>query len=342
MASDDKTAPRVSIIVISKDRHADLLKAVASLKLLRYPHDRYEIVVVEEGDEPAPPEGVTYVFLPRRDKGLGFARNTGVRNSLQSDIIAFTDDDCLADPQWLDLMVAQFEDPRIMGVAGSTFAQPGSDFGLSQDILGFPGGGHKRYYAAHGKVVETTLLSGCNCAYRRSVFDEVTFKEDSYGRLGADDFLMGITVARKWKCVYVPDAIVYHKPRSTAKEVVRWFTRRRINELLLICTGTKKNFSEFFKQPHKMVLLRALALALIAVNRHWGGPLAALLILVSWYAYMFFKYKPLTGYYSSKSLPYMVPVVRLLMDLGTLVAEWKFITKDINCLSMALSEYNRK
>ena len=119
----------VSIVVISKDRRDDLEKAVDSLVRLDYPREYFEIVVVEEGDSPQPLEGVEYIFLPRRDLGLGYARNTGVRNA-KGDIIAFTDDDCIVDPLWLKEILAGFEDPMVQGVAGATFAQENGLIGM--------------------------------------------------------------------------------------------------------------------------------------------------------------------------------------------------------------------
>ena len=84
---------------------------------------------MEEGDSPQPLEGVEYIFLPRRDLGLGYARNTGVRNA-KGDIIAFTDDDCIVDPLWLKEILAGFEDPMVQGVAGATFAQENGLIGM--------------------------------------------------------------------------------------------------------------------------------------------------------------------------------------------------------------------
>ena len=94
--------PFVSIVVISRDRHELLEQTVDSLLALDYPSANYEIVIVEEGDGAKPIEGVHYVFLPRRNLGLGYARNTGVQNA-QGEIIAFTDDDCLHEKNWLTL-----------------------------------------------------------------------------------------------------------------------------------------------------------------------------------------------------------------------------------------------
>jgi cellulose synthase/poly-beta-1,6-N-acetylglucosamine synthase-like glycosyltransferase len=334
--------PFISIVVISKDRHEELEKAVASLSRLDYPATRYEVVVVEEGDTPHHIEGVHYVFLPRRDRGLGYARNTGVSHA-RGDIVAFTDDDCLVDPGWLHAMVAQFADPKVMGVAGATFAQLGCGLiGMCEDLLGFPGGGHKRYHACGGREGETNLLSGCNCAYRKGVFEDTSFKEDGYGRLGADDFLMGLTVAARGKCMYAPQAVVYHKPRGSFRAIVSWFTRRRINELLFEEEEEgRKSFAFLFRKPQRVILFRvALGLSLPLLFGKLGlGVL--LLAILAWCGLVILRSLPAAQYFPSRVVVFGVPVVRVFMDFGILVAEWRYLTRSHESLGFALGEYRR-
>lgn len=333
--------PYVSIVVISKDRHELLLTAIESLLCLDYPKDRYEILVVEEGDAPCPIDGVKYIFLPRRDLGLGYARNAGVKNAT-GDIVAFTDDDCIIDRLWLKELAAAFEDPLVGGVAGATFAQPGSLIGVCEDVLGFPGGGHRRYHEAAGKVLETHLLSGCNCAYRRDVFARWMFKEDGYGRLGADDFLMGQNVAGERKCLYVPTAIVYHKPRGSFLKIVRWFSRRKINELLYAeKSDGGKNLRNLFFPVYRVVLFRAIMLLVIPLLFGWSGLAFTGAIGVAWYIFILLKNLPVVRYFERRDVVFLVPIVRLFMDIGVLVGEWRYLSQDAEALGSTLKEYRR-
>ena len=341
MSPFENEAPFVSVVVITKDRHDDLQKAVRSLLDLDYPQERYEVVVVEEGDAPTPLAGVKYVFLPRRNLGLGYARNTGVRHA-KGEFIAFTDDDCIVDRLWLKEMMAALRIPNVGGVAGSTFAQPGSLIGYCEDILGFPGGGHRRYHDAMDRVVETNLLSGCNCAYRRVVFDKWSFKESSYGRLGGDDCLMGITVAKECKCLYVPSAVVYHKPRGSLRKIVSWFTRRRINELLFEEKGNDcKNYTTLIARPHRVMLFRALALVLLPLLLGWIGFAAVSVFGLLWYMFIFAKSLPVVRYFEGYGVAFLVPVVRAFMDVGALIGEWRYLTQSHEKLGLVLDEYRR-
>jgi len=284
---------------------------------------------------------VNYVFIPRRNLGLGYARNTGVSHA-RGDIVAFTDDDCLVDPEWLGEIVARFSDPEVLGVAGATFAQPTGLIGMCEDMLGFPGGGHRRYHEYGGKEGPTRLLSGCNCAYRRTVFDAVSFKEDSFGRLGADDYLLSITVADKGRCVYVPSAVVHHKPRGSLRKIVTWFGRRKVNELLFEeTTSGEKDFSFLWRAPHKVVLFRALAVAALIATLGWRGLVIVLAGFTAWYLFMLFRSLPLARYFPTRRVVFLVPVVRFCMDLGVLSAEWKYLTQSHEKLGLALAEYSR-
>lgn len=341
MNTESKYFPFVSIVIISKDRHEYLVKAVESVQNLDYPPGRFEIVVVEEGDHPSPLGGVRYVFLPRRDLGLGYARNTGVRNS-KGEIIAFTDDDCIVDRLWLNELISCFEDPDVGGVAGATFAQRGSMIGLCEDILGFPGGGHKRYHRSRGRVVETRHLSTCNCAYRREIFDNLSFKEDGVARIGGEDYLLGIAVSERHKCLYTPNAIAYHKPRGSLAKIISWFSRRRIVELMIdeVEEGVK-SYRSFLRRPHQVVLLRLIVLLALPLFFQWFGVVVVSVMALCWYVVAFVKSFPVARYFRPRAILFLVPIVKLFMDIGVMVGEWRYLTQSHEALGSTLDEYKR-
>ena len=62
--------------------------------------------------EVAPRWGVRYVTEPVR--GLSRARNRGAR-SCETEIVAYIDDDAVAEPDWLTMLVRDFEDPSSSG-----------------------------------------------------------------------------------------------------------------------------------------------------------------------------------------------------------------------------------
>ena len=104
------STPQISVVVPTYKR-PQLLKACVE-KLLRQtlPADGYEVVVADDGDSQATralvedmarQSAVALRYVPVREKhGPSAARNTGWR-SARAELIAFTDDDCLPDHDWL-------------------------------------------------------------------------------------------------------------------------------------------------------------------------------------------------------------------------------------------------
>jgi len=112
------TGPPVSVVVVSRDRPAELGRCLTALGQLYY--HPFEIVVVAD---PAGAAAVGAHALGRRLKLVGFdvpniaaARNLGLQ-AAGGDIVAFIDDDAVAEPTWLNRLVAPIADRRA-GVAG--------------------------------------------------------------------------------------------------------------------------------------------------------------------------------------------------------------------------------
>lgn len=107
-------APFVSVIVPTHNRPHTLLPCLLSLLALRYP--RYEVIVVDNA--PTTPETAELVqgiirdapqvrYLREDRPGPSWARNCGMR-AARGDILAFTDDDVMADSHWLVELVRGF------------------------------------------------------------------------------------------------------------------------------------------------------------------------------------------------------------------------------------------
>src|SRR5262249_28789308 len=118
----------MSVVIPTLDRPELLRRCVESLLVQTMEPQSFEIIVVADGpskttkatvfelrDSPAISE-LRYFELPFRC-GPAAARNYGWR-SARGAIIAFTDDDCIAQPTWLETGRTGLEDSRISGLWG--------------------------------------------------------------------------------------------------------------------------------------------------------------------------------------------------------------------------------
>jgi glycosyltransferase involved in cell wall biosynthesis len=112
----------VSVIICAYtlDRWDDLVRAVESVRDQTYP--ALETIVVIDGNEELKRraeeriEGVA-VLMNTHAPGLSGGRLTGGDHASGA-ILAFLDDDAIADDVWLEEMHAAYEDPKVLGAGG--------------------------------------------------------------------------------------------------------------------------------------------------------------------------------------------------------------------------------
>lgn len=102
-------APHLSVVICTRDREQFIAAAVESVLACDYPS--FDVTVIDQsttdGTEAAlsPLRGDERLRYVHRDEaGLSRARNTGITSTTGS-VIVFTDDDCVAHPDWLASIV---------------------------------------------------------------------------------------------------------------------------------------------------------------------------------------------------------------------------------------------
>ena len=209
--------PRVSVIVCTRNGSRTLEECLASLKALRYPD--FEIILVDDGSTDRVPEiahsmtGLTYI---RQDHaGLGVARNTGAA-AATGDILAYTDDDCVADPDWLTFLTRAMADPA-MGAAGGPNIPPPPQNLAQACVIAAPGG--PAHVLLSDRLAEH--VPGCNLAVKRAAFDSITGFRPKYHAAGDDvDFCWRLQEAGVG-IGFHPAAMVWHYRRFTVGAFLR-------------------------------------------------------------------------------------------------------------------------
>jgi cellulose synthase/poly-beta-1,6-N-acetylglucosamine synthase-like glycosyltransferase len=121
-----QTIPSVSIIVPSYNEHDKIADTIRSLKALRYPKGKVEIIIVDDGSTDGTYSAAKKFsgirILRQENRGKGSALNLGLRHS-RSDLVACVDADSRPMPDALEKAVPYFNEPGVGGVTASIFAQ---------------------------------------------------------------------------------------------------------------------------------------------------------------------------------------------------------------------------
>lgn len=114
-----QSQPKFSVVIPSYERPVRLTELVE--KLAAQVERDFEVVIVDQSVEPwdgsTKPWGFPLFYYHSPVKGAVRARNVGAMLA-QGEIIAFVDDDCLPEPEWLFNAREEFADPEVVGIEG--------------------------------------------------------------------------------------------------------------------------------------------------------------------------------------------------------------------------------
>jgi GT2 family glycosyltransferase len=103
--------PLVSVVIPTHDRPARLYTCLEALANQTLPRHQYEVIVADDGStEPVGPVVAPFAarmavrVVRQARRGPATARNTGARHA-RAMFLAFTDDDCIPTPRWLESLV---------------------------------------------------------------------------------------------------------------------------------------------------------------------------------------------------------------------------------------------
>ncbi|MEB3350656.1 MAG: glycosyltransferase [Cyanobacteriota bacterium] len=114
-----------TVIIPTHNRSAPLAACLAALARSSYPHELFEVVVVDDGggvdlsQAIASFESSRLRLLRQSRRGPGSARNTGARAAMGR-WLAFTDDDCMPEPGWLNALAKHLTRDPHLAVGGHT------------------------------------------------------------------------------------------------------------------------------------------------------------------------------------------------------------------------------
>src|SRR5436305_840873 len=133
-------APFVSVIVCSYNGGPTLASCLDSLGKLNYPE--YEVILVDDGST----DDTSYIaaqfpwvrYLHQSNQGLSHARNTGAA-AAKGEVFAYTDSDCMVDPDWLYYLSGTLVSGDYAGVGGPNITPPAQNW-IQACVAAAPGG----------------------------------------------------------------------------------------------------------------------------------------------------------------------------------------------------------
>ncbi|MEV7073462.1 glycosyltransferase family 2 protein [Streptomyces sp. NPDC093990] len=235
------SGPDVSVVicVYTEDRWEDILAAVASVRTQSYPALETLLVVDHNpalldrlAKEYKEVEEVR-VLANAGPRGLSAGRNTGIAAS-RGEVIAFLDDDAVAERDWLRHFAAAYADPHVMAVGGRTvpiWASGRRPAWFPEEFDWVVGCTYKGIPA--GRVQVRNVLGG-NASFRRSAFEAAGGFATGIGRdgdkrpLGCEETELCIRLSRAAPdaVLLIDDRAVIHHRVPEAREHFGYFRAR--------------------------------------------------------------------------------------------------------------------
>ena len=189
------SGPPISVILAARDRPKLLPRAIASVLAQRY--ERWELVVVDDGDTDAVATTLAHhdddriVVADGPRHGLAVSRNAGLRRAT-GEIVCYLDDDNVMHPDWLHVVAHVFSQRDDIDVAyGITLAE----HRLPRDLGVEWWPSHWQLPWSRETLLERNITDAGALAHRREL-EEARFDEDL--RTGEDwDLLLRLTADRE-------------------------------------------------------------------------------------------------------------------------------------------------
>ena len=306
--------PMVTVVVCTRDRPRSLASCLQGLLELTY--DRFEVVIVDNA--PSTRETLAVVqeqaeldprvrYVRELRPGLSRARNRGL-DQARGDLIAFTDDDVVVDPRWLDGLVQGFDrSPSVACVTGlvpSAHLETSEQRYFDQRVLWAVSCTPRRYDRHPGEGTSPLYPytagqfgTGANFAFRTAVLRELGGFDQALGAGapagGGEDLDVFVrTILAGHTLAYEPAAIVWHEHRLQLGQLRRQLfgygaglaafatkylsTRRTARDVLVRLPGGVRHLQGIVTRAERPADLPRSVLAAELLGLGWG-PIAYVL-----------------------------------------------------------------
>lgn len=209
--------PGISIIVCTYNGTSTLRACLQSLQTLNYPD--YEVLLVDDGSTLDISEIAhafpTVRYIRQEHAGLSVARNLGAERA-KGEILAYTDDDCIADPDWLTYLAQGFDEQEWVAAGGPNI--PPKPRNRTEAVVAAAPGA-----PAHVLLSDTEAehLPGCNLAIRKAALQAIGGFRAQYRAAGDDVDVCWRLREAGGRLRFVAGAMVWHHRRYSVSAYFR-------------------------------------------------------------------------------------------------------------------------
>ena len=203
--------PKVSVVVPVFNGSTTITACVESLLEQTYPERLTEILFVNNNSTDDTEEILNRYrvrILHEKIQTSYAARNRGISAATGS-IIALTDADCVAHPQWIERLIKPFLQPNVGAVRG--IVKPLNEGALIEEFIAK----NNPLAATHSEGM--TVLLTANVAYRKDIICNLGLFDEKLFTAGDVDLGWRLQLNTDSEVILKHDAIVYHKNRNTLR-----------------------------------------------------------------------------------------------------------------------------
>ncbi len=224
----------VIICAHTMERLDDIRDAVASVHAQSRQPDELLLVIDHHPELQEAVADLPAKVVPNTGpKGLSGARNTGTELA-SSDVVAYLDDDAVADPEWLERLTAPFGQPEVVAVGGWANANwdTAEPNWFPAEFSWVIGCSHR---GLPTELAEVRNVIGCNMAFRRQPVIDAGGFDAGLGRtadrpLGCEETELCIRIRQAdpdLKILLEPSATIRHRVPAARARWQYFFSRCR-------------------------------------------------------------------------------------------------------------------
>lgn len=213
--------PRISVVINTLNRERQLARCLSALKCQSYPD--FEVVVVN-----GPSSDGTDLVLERYRSviklekttltNISVSRNIGLA-ACSGELVAFLDDDAVADPRWLEALASAFHCNKVGAAGGLVYRMNGRDVEFRNGVIDRNGlvewnrTSPGLYWEADAAYANT--VSGNNCMFRRKALLEIGGFDEAI-EYYHDEADVAVRLCKAgYYTVHKPSAVVFHEAATS-------------------------------------------------------------------------------------------------------------------------------